>query len=285
MLDGLPNLHSIRRIKETLNAKTGAGRVGRAYSPTLRRSAPGANFMKTLAPEQLVALKYPNFRLRFAASQNLNRKLGYFSTTSRSGVFLLRRKCLHKIGPRLIDVPIICFRKNYSLLHICILFLLTREADSLTFSTLPQTSSISHHHLGKKNLTTGSKIKSFGLYMKSWMQLIRIQLNPVSYTQSSPRIKSTNLTTVHFVVVCIFKHNILILVNSLYLVTAEETMIQIIALFLLVSAELSVSTNPGIKARVSKKGIDYGKMNSHFLLSYSVYFLSYRFFILFCFYA
>ena len=44
--------------------------------------------------EHFVVRMHLKFRLRFATSQNFNRKLGYFSTTSCSGVFLLRRKCL-----------------------------------------------------------------------------------------------------------------------------------------------------------------------------------------------
>ena len=59
---------------------------GRFYERHIRRSRN--------IPEQLVVLKYPNFRLRFATLQNFNRKLGYFSTTKCSG------ECVsHKICP------------------------------------------------------------------------------------------------------------------------------------------------------------------------------------------
>ena len=37
-------------------------------------------------PEQLVALKYPDFWSKLTTSQNFNWKIAYFSTTSYSGV-------------------------------------------------------------------------------------------------------------------------------------------------------------------------------------------------------
>ena len=45
-------------------------------------------------PEQLVVLKYPDFRLKIVYVENRDSRWGYFSTKSCSGVILLRRKCL-----------------------------------------------------------------------------------------------------------------------------------------------------------------------------------------------
>ena len=39
-------------------------------------------------------------------------------------------------------------------------------------------------------------------------------------------------------------------------------MFQVIVLFLVLSVELSASTNPGVKFRVNKKGVDYGEFGN-----------------------
>ena len=43
----------------------------------------GASFMSRDAPEELVVLKYPNFRLKICDVANRNRKLRYFSPTGQ----------------------------------------------------------------------------------------------------------------------------------------------------------------------------------------------------------